>query len=173
MNAKQTILMVDDSENDLFLLRRAFKKAEFDCPLREVFNGEQAIAYLSGEGIYAKREEHPLPSIMILDLNMPKKNGFDVLAWRLAQTKLKNLSIVVMTASLRPEDVQRAHELGANSFLLKPSNMSSLAEMIQCLRDWTRLNHFPPFLSFYKRIDTQKWAQFLTPIPLHMGSGAG
>ena len=71
MNAKQTILLVDDSENDLFLLRMALKKAEFNLPLQEVRNGEQAIAYLKGESIYSDRNHYPLPSVMLLDLNMP------------------------------------------------------------------------------------------------------
>ena len=81
MNPRQTILLVDDSENDLFLMRVAFKKAVFNSPLQEVHNGEQAIAYLKGESIYSDRNQYPLPSVMLLDLNMPMKNGFDVLAW--------------------------------------------------------------------------------------------
>jgi CheY-like chemotaxis protein len=144
VNKKQTILLVDDSENDMLLMLRAFKKAEFECPLREVYNGEQAIAYLAGEGIYANRDDYPMPSIMVLDLNMPKKNGFDVLAWARAQPVFNGLSIVILTASMRPGDVQRAFDLGANSFLLKPSNTNALTAMVQCLRDWTRINHFPP-----------------------------
>jgi CheY-like chemotaxis protein len=144
MNKKQTILLVDDSENDMLLMLRAFKKADFDCPLREVYNGEQAIAYLAGEGIYNNRDDYPMPSIMLLDLNMPRKNGFDVLAWVRDQPHFNGLSIVILTASMRPEDVQRAFDLGASSFLLKPSNTSALTTMVQCLRDWTRINHFPP-----------------------------
>jgi CheY-like chemotaxis protein len=144
MNIKQTILLVDDSENDMLLLLRAFKKAGFECPLREVYNGEQAISYLAGEGIYNNRDDYPMPSIMLLDLNMPRKNGFDVLAWVRSQPIFNSLSVIILTASMRAEDVQRAFDLGANSFLLKPSNMNALTSMVQCLRDWTRINHFPP-----------------------------
>jgi CheY-like chemotaxis protein len=143
MNENQTILLVDDSENDLWLMRAAFKKAEFNSPLREVRNGEEAIAYLKGDGPYGNRSEFPLPTVMLLDLNMPMKNGFDVLTWVRTQTGLKRLSIVVLTASLRAEDIERAFDLGANSFLLKPSNLETLAAMIRCLRDWIRINHFP------------------------------
>src|SRR5688572_6742244 len=144
MNKKQTILLVDDSQNDIMLMHRAFKKAEFECPLREVYDGEEAIAYLAGQGKYSDREGYPAPSIMFLDLKMPKKDGFDVLAWVQTQPALKRLAIVVMTASMRPEDVQRTFDLGATSFLVKPSNSTALTAMIQCVRDWSRLNHFPP-----------------------------
>jgi CheY-like chemotaxis protein len=144
MNEKQTILLVDDSTNDIFLMRTAFKKAEFSSQLYEVHNGEEAIAYLKGEGAYSDRNKHPLPSVMLLDLNMPMKNGFDVLSWVRSQPEFKRLSITILTASMRPEDVERAFDLGANSYLVKPSNLDALASMIRCLRDWVQINHFPP-----------------------------
>lgn len=144
MNERQTILLVDDSENDILLMRVAFKKAEFNSPLQEVHNGAEAIAYLKGEGGYSDRNKHPLPSVMLLDLNMPMKNGFDVLSWVRTQPMFKRLSITILTASMRPEDVERAFDLGANSYLVKPSNLDALAAMIRCLRDWIQINHFPP-----------------------------
>ena len=144
MNEQRTILLVDDSENDLFLMRAAFKKAAVDIPLQEVHNGEEAISYLKGNGPYGDRNRFPLPTVMLLDLNMPMKNGFEVLTWVRAQTGLKRLSVIVLTASIRTEDVERAFDLGANSFLLKPSDFAALVEMIGCLRDWIRINHFPP-----------------------------
>lgn len=142
MSEKQTILLVDDSENDLFLMRAAFKKAEFNNPLQEVHNGEEAIAYLKGDDPYSDRHMFPLPAVMLLDLNMPMKNGFDVLTWVRAQTGLKRLSIIVLTASMRTEDVERAFDLGANSFLVKPGNIEELVAMSRCLRDWIQINHF-------------------------------
>ena len=144
MNERHTILLVDDSENDIILMRAAFGKAEFNIPLQEVHNGEQAIAYLKGEGIYSDRQKHPLPSVMLLDLNMPMKNGFDVLRWVRTQPAIKRLSIIILTASMRPEDVERAFDLGATSYLVKPSNIDALTAMIRCLRDWVQINHFPP-----------------------------
>jgi CheY-like chemotaxis protein len=81
---------------------------------------------------------------MLLDLNMPMKNGFDVLSWVRSQPEFKRLSITILTASMRPEDVERAFDLGANSYLVKPSNLDALASMIRCLRDWIQINHFPP-----------------------------
>ena len=143
MNGRPTILLVDDSENDLLLLRTAFEKAEFNIPLQEVHNGAEAIAYLKGDDPYSDRNKFPLPAVMLLDLNMPMKNGFEVLTWVRAQTGLKRLSIIVLTASTRTEDIERAFDLGANSFLVKPSSLDALAAMLRCLRDWIQINHFP------------------------------
>jgi CheY-like chemotaxis protein len=153
MNERETILLVDDSENDLFLMRKAFKKAEFKSPLQEVRNGEEAIAYLKGEGPYGDRNKFPLPTVMLLDLNMPKKNGFDVLAWVRAQPVLKRMAIIILTASKRSEDVERAFDLGATSFLVKPGNIEALIAMIRCLRDWLQINHFPPLNEPGRRSD--------------------
>ena len=141
---QQTMLLVDDSETDLLLMRAAFKKANYNSPLQEVRNGEEAIAYLKGEGAYCDRTQFPLPTVMLLDLNMPKKNGFDVLAWVRAQPVLKRLAIIILTASMRTEDVERAFDLGATSFLVKPGNLDALAAMLRCLCDWVQINHFPP-----------------------------
>ncbi|HLX71367.1 MAG TPA: response regulator [Verrucomicrobiae bacterium] len=153
MTENETILLVDDSENDLILMRRAFSKAEFHNPLREVRNGEEAIAYLQGEGIYDDRDQFPFPVVMILDLNMPRLNGFEVLSWVQTQTQpiLKHLSIIILTASVRMEDVERAYDLGAHSFLVKPASMEKLVAMIRCLRDWLQYNHFPPLNETVRR----------------------
>ena len=144
MNKPQTILLVDDSENDLILMHAAFTKAGCNNPLQEVHNGEEAIAYLLGEGPYSDRTKFPLPTVMLLDLNMPKKNGFDVLARVRAEPVLKRLAIFILTASMRSEDVERAFDLGATSFLVKPGNLDALAAMLRCLCDWVQINQFPP-----------------------------
>ena len=144
MNEGHTILLVDDSENDLILLRIAFKKADVTNPLQDVRNGEEAIAFLHGDGQYNDRNRFPLPAVVLLDLNMPRKNGFDVLSWRGTQPALKPLPIIILTASSRMEDVERAFDLGANCFLVKPATLEELIAMIRCLRDWLQYNHFPP-----------------------------
>jgi CheY-like chemotaxis protein len=151
MNDKRTILLVDDSQDDLFLLRMAFKKAEFHSPLQEAHNGEEAIAYLNGDDAYGDRYKHPLPVVMLLDLNMPMKNGFDVLRWVHGKQSLKRMSIIVLTASMRMEDVERAFDLGAHSFLVKPSNLEDMVKMIRCLGEWIQMNHFPPLNDMVRR----------------------
>ena len=151
MTGQKTILLVDDSENDLVLMRFAFKKAEFDTQLQVVHNGEEAIAYLKGEGAYSDRSQYPPPAVMLLDLNMPMRNGFDVLAWARSQPALKRLSIIVLTASMRTEDVERAFDLGASSYLVKPGSFEGLTAMIRCLRDWLHYNHFPPLNQTVRR----------------------
>src|SRR2546426_595611 len=81
MDETQTILLVDDSENDRLFMRVAFKKANFNWPIQELHDGDEAIAYLKGDGHYSDRSKFPLPAVLLLDLNIPKKNGFDVLKW--------------------------------------------------------------------------------------------
>jgi CheY-like chemotaxis protein len=144
MNSMRTVLLVDDNENDVFLMHRAFKKAEFQFPIQEVRDGEEAISYLKGEGVYGDRNEYPVPAMILLDLNMPKKNGFDVLTWIQTQPDLQRLTVVVTTASTRPEDVTKAYELGATCFLVKPSALAELEGMVRTLRDFVSIDHFPP-----------------------------
>jgi len=151
MNKRNTILLADDSENDLTLMRAGFKMAACSLPLQEVRNGEEAIAYLKGEGSYCDRNFFPLPTVMLLDLNMPKKNGFEVLTWVRTQPGLKRLAIIVLTASMRSEDVDRAFDLGATSFLVKPSDLDDLAAMIRCLCNWIQINRFPSLVEVGRR----------------------
>ena len=151
MNEMQTILLADDSENDLLLMSHAFEKAGFKTQLKTVHNGEEAIAYLKGERGYSDRSAYPLPNVVLLDLNMPKKSGFDVLEWVRAQAAFKHVPIVVLTASTRIEDVERAYELGASSFLVKPAAIHELVAMIRCLCEWLQFNHFPPLNTAVRR----------------------
>jgi CheY-like chemotaxis protein len=129
----QTILLADDDENDVFFLERAFKQAQIINPVQRAKDGENAIEYLGGEGIYADRAKYPLPCIMLLDLKMPKKNGFEVIEWVRAQPGLKRLPIVVLTSSREDPDVNRAYELGANTYLVKPVKFEGLVEMMRAL----------------------------------------
>lgn len=143
MNENQTILLVDDSDDDICLLRIAFENAKVTNPIQEAHNGDEAIAYLQGLPPFDDRARFPLPSVMLLDLNMPRRSGFQVLEWLRAQPGLKRLTVFVLTASLREEDVDRAFDLGANSFLVKPSSLEGLTSIGRCLRDWLSCTHFP------------------------------
>jgi CheY-like chemotaxis protein len=109
-----------------------------------VHNGQEAIAYLKGEGSYADRNKFPLPAVILLDLNMPMKNGFDVLEWLRSQPPtFKRISTSILTASRRSEAVERAFDLGANSYLVKSTALDDLIAMIRCLRDRLPIKHSP------------------------------
>jgi CheY-like chemotaxis protein len=141
MKHTPSVLLVDDSKDDVFLMRAAFRKAGFDVPLLAVHGGAEAIAYLKGDHPYSDRVQCPLPGLMLLDLNMPMKNGCDVLSWVRSQPRLKRLSVIVLTSSALPEDIERAYECGASAFLVKPASLEALVTMIRCLRDWMQINH--------------------------------
>jgi CheY-like chemotaxis protein len=142
--AAPNILVVDDSENDAQLMRIVFERAGFTQPLRFAVDGNDALAYLQGAGRYRDRTLFPWPTMMLLDLNMPGKNGFEVLAWLREQPELRRLRVCVLTASSRVEDIERAFDLGASSYLVKPGNLAELVEMAKTLSSWLKLTHFAP-----------------------------
>src|SRR5690348_7235194 len=117
---EQFILLAEDDPNDVMLLQRAFQKAGLRDRLKIVRDGEQAIDYLAGRGEYADREQFPQPFMLLLDLKMPGTDGFEVLQWVRAESSLKRLLVVVLTSSNLQADVDRAYDLGANSYLVKP-----------------------------------------------------
>ncbi|HSU52578.1 MAG TPA: response regulator [Candidatus Dormibacteraeota bacterium] len=138
------ILLAEDDTNDVVLLQRAFHKAGLRDCVRVVRDGEQAINYLSGKGIYADRDKYPLPYLLLLDLKMPGTDGFEVLQWARGETDLKRLLIVVLTSSNLQTDVDRAYELGANSYLVKPVEFDEMVNLIQRFEAyWTEINRIP------------------------------
>ncbi|MDB6123493.1 MAG: response regulator receiver protein [Pedosphaera sp.] len=139
MNA--TVLHVDDDASDSLLMKQACRKAVASFGLQSVSDGEMAIDYLSGSGVYADRSKYPLPDLMLLDLKMPRKTGFDVLEWARSQEKFKSLPILVLTASNQEGDIRRAYELGANSYLVKPVGIHTLIEMVKMIESyWLGMN---------------------------------
>src|ERR1051326_6048670 len=144
MNPAQTVLLVEDSEDDRGLIRVAFEKAECDNPIQEVRDGEEDIAYLQGEGGFRDRSKHPVPALVLLDLKMPRSNGFEFLTWARSQPALQRIPIIILPAPCRGEDVQRAFDLGASALLVKPVRLNELASMISRMRDWLEINQFPP-----------------------------
>jgi len=144
MIESEVILLAEDQEDDIVLMRRAFKKASLVNPIQVVRDGDEAIAYLKGEGRYANRSEYPLPALMLLDLKMPRKDGFEVLHWIRQQPSLSTLRVVVLTASDQMRDVNRAYQLGANSFLVKPTDFEDFITMILSLSGyWLWLSRAP------------------------------
>jgi len=137
----RTILVAEDREDDVFLIQRAFKRAGSKCSLQFVPNGEEALAYLRAERDYADRRIFPAPDLLLLDLKMPKKNGLEVLEVIRADPKLKKLTVIVFTSSDQPRDIDLALELGANSYLVKPSGLEALVGLMQRLEDyWLNLS---------------------------------
>jgi len=142
------VLIAEDDPIDVFLLERAFATAAVPASLRFVRDGQEAIDYLEGKDRYADRQANPLPDLMLLDLKMPRLNGFDVLGWVRKQPGLKRLLVTVLTSSDHPEDINRAYDLGANSYLLKPHNSHDLADMMKRVQKyWLELNQCPLALS--------------------------
>ena len=138
------ILLVEDDEADILLLRRAFRNAHIANPLIEVRDGQAAIQYLSGEGDYADRTRYPIPFLILLDLRLPKLSGFEVIAWMRDQPQLANLIVVVLTASDHVPDVTKARDLGANSYLVKPGNFEELVQMVKRIKGrWLLLDRLP------------------------------
>ena len=130
------ILIAEDDENDVYLIKRAFQKAHFENPLKIVRDGEEAIAYLKGTGDFVDRQRNPPPALVLLDLKMPRKNGFEVLQWIREQPEFNHLPAVVLTSSQESSDINRAYALGANSYLVKPANFASLVDMITRLKEY-------------------------------------
>ena len=142
--SKQVILLVEDDPNDQFLIKRAINKGNIVNPIRSVDDGEKAIQYLSGEGNFSNREEYPLPILILLDLKLPKKSGLEVLEFVKTQPMIKRIPIIVLTSSKDSSDVNKAYELGVNSYLVKPVKFDKMVEIMSSIRlYWILFNEYP------------------------------
>jgi len=130
------ILHVEDEENDVLILRHVFQKAGLAGQLQVVRDGQMAIDYLSGAGAYANRKKYPLPYLVLLDLGLPKRRGLEVLEWIRQHPSLKKPVVLVVSSSALQADVDRACELGANSYFTKPSGLPKTLELAQLLEGW-------------------------------------
>jgi CheY-like chemotaxis protein len=109
-----------------------------------VWNGQEAIAYLKGAGKYSNRDEYPLPDLLLLDLKMPRVNGFEVLQWIRQQPGLAPLRVLVLTSSDQIRDVNEAYRLGANSFLVKPLDFEDFAQLGYLIQEfWLKASKTP------------------------------
>lgn len=127
------VLLVEDNRDDVLMIQRAFRKANLESSLHVVADGDAAVLYLSGEEPYNDREQYPLPVLMLLDLKLPRRSGFEVLEWLRQQPLLKRLLVVVLTSSGENIDINRAYDLGANSYLVKPVGFAALLELVKSL----------------------------------------
>jgi CheY-like chemotaxis protein len=122
---RSVILLVEDNEDDIFFMQRAFEDAKLSNPLHVVMDGREAINYLDGRGAFTDRAAHPFPDFVFLDLKLPFVDGFEVLTW-LRQEKKLSLPVAILSSSPEEVDMRRARELGASCYLLKPPDASML-----------------------------------------------
>jgi len=138
------VLLADDNEDDVLALRHALRRAGIDVPLQVVEDGEEAIAYLRGVGKFSNRAEFPLPDLLLLDLRMPKVDGFEVLEWLRQQPSLAPLRTIVLTMSNDVFDVDRAYALGANSFLTKSMDLLDFGNTLEATFNyWLKTTRAP------------------------------
>jgi CheY-like chemotaxis protein len=143
-NQPLCILYVEDDPNDVLLVERALKKSGTHVRFNAVADGDKALAYLSGADDFANREKFPLPQVVLLDLKMPRKSGFEVLAWIRGHPQIKRTVVLVFTSSRHDQDMNRAYELGANSYLVKPVGFEELFQTMQQIGlYWGNLNQYP------------------------------
>jgi CheY-like chemotaxis protein len=141
------ILYVEDEEADVELLQHVLEKLGIRNPLQTVKDGSLAKDYLAGSGPFGDPGRYPLPSLVLLDLNLPCWSGFEVLEWIRQQPQLRRVPVVVLSSSNRPDDIARAYDVGANCYLVKPNALPELTELVRALHDfWLLHNRFPDAL---------------------------
>jgi len=125
------VLLVEDSEDDALLLQRAFGELPASPPIHWVNNGNDAILYFCGEGRFTDRTVYPIPSLVLLDLKLPVKNGFEVLRWARSYPAYATIPMVVLSDCFDARIIRRAYELGANSYLMKPANGEEIRNLVR------------------------------------------
>lgn len=137
---RPVLLYVEDEKGDVFFMRYAFDQIGASVSLQIAATGSEAIDYLSGTGVYADRTAHPLPTIILLDINLPGISGFDVLKWLREQPQYTQLPVIMFSSSIRPEDLQKARDLGATRYIEKPASgldFTGVAEELQRMSGFT------------------------------------
>ncbi|HET7625482.1 MAG TPA: response regulator [Verrucomicrobiae bacterium] len=144
MKKSEHILLAKDNEMEAMLVRRAIEIAGVKAGLHVVRDGQEAVDYLAGVNSFSDRVRHPFPKLMLLDLRMPRLDGFEVLGIVRNKLHFTRLPVIVLTNSENPADIKRAYELGATSYFCKPDSVEGLDEMIHVLHAyWLKFNHFP------------------------------
>jgi CheY-like chemotaxis protein len=144
MSDVPVVLLVEDRDDDALIVRRAFEKLGVPNPIKVVTDGDQAISYLAGTAVYADRKLYPMPGLVLLDLKMPVRDGFEVLEWIRSQPGISGLPVVVLTTTDAIKDVSRAYAAGANSFLVKPMEFEQYMGLLQTLKKfWLNLGSTP------------------------------
>jgi CheY-like chemotaxis protein len=145
--SKPCILQVEDEASDVFLLQRAFRQTGIDNPVQVATDGQMAIDYLAGTNQFADRTRFPLPGLILLDLKLPRKSGREVLQWIRAQPGFRRIIVIAFTSAPYIGDVGLAYDLGANSFLIKPTDFTRYLQIARSLKTWwLDYNQFAPIL---------------------------
>lgn len=138
------MLVAEDNSNDVFLLKHALKKAGLANPVHFVADGEEVMEYLQGGGRFADRAEHPFPALVLMDIKMPRLDGLETLAMIRNDPQYQRLVVIMLTSSDREQDINRAFDLGANSYLVKPARLEAMLGILEHIRSyWLGLNNFP------------------------------
>jgi CheY-like chemotaxis protein len=146
---ESAVLLVEDDATDAALVRRAVKKLSFNARVVHVNDAETAVSYLEGQSPYEDRGEYPVPSVILLDIKLPGHSGFELIEWLRQQPKpLSRIAVVMLTSSGHQVDVDRAYEVGANSYLRKPDKHSELIELLASFNDfWLIRSELPEVLT--------------------------
>jgi CheY-like chemotaxis protein len=140
-----TVLHIDDDPNDAELFEAAMRKAKSEFLLRNVTDGEQAMAYLHGHGVYSDRVRYQIPSLVLLDLKMPRATGFEVLKWIRSHSVFGKLPVVVLSGSELQDDIQKAYAVGANAYLIKPLGFNALVGLVKEIEtQWLKTSPITP-----------------------------
>ncbi len=146
MNQSDLILHVENELDDVFIVQRTMKKIGISNPTAHVENGELAVDYLSSCIPITDKTEQRLPSLILLDLSMPRMGGIEVLRWIRSQPIIKRVIVVVLTSSQNKEDITAAYENGANGYLVKPVGMPEFQAVLTSLKAfWFETNHAPSY----------------------------
>jgi CheY-like chemotaxis protein len=141
MSKLAPILYAEDDDNDAFLMKRAFRLAGINNPLEIVIDGQMAVDYLTGANGFADRERYRFPRLLLLDLNLPRKSGLDVLKWVRSTPAICTLPVLMLTSSNQERDIHRAYILGVNSYLVKPGKPDELLTLVNTIKDfWLTMN---------------------------------
>ena len=127
----QPILAAEDEETDRFILNLAFERAKLPGALVTVNDGGECVDYLSGIGSFADRTLHPLPALLLLDLKMPRMHGFEVLEWLATRPEFRDLPVIVLSSSSDESDIQKARQLGARDYFVKPHSLDEMVKILQ------------------------------------------
>ena len=140
-----TILLVEDSPDDVFFVTRAFKVSGTTASIHVAEDGQVAMDYFSGAGVFGNRAEFPLPNLVLLDLRMPRVPGLEFLKWLRGYEEYSCVPVIVFSSSREESDMRKAYALGANSFLVKTGNSAQLAAMAKVINEyWLTYNQLPP-----------------------------